>query len=102
MARVVYSKRFIAAHAGTTETYTVPDGYVAVLKWITHFNSHIVLSASSQAFLSPSACTIWQQEIGPQASAQTEIRVVLEAGEEVQVIPGATCDVTISGYLLST
>lgn len=108
MARV-FSTAFIKAHGGATPSYTVPDGYIAVIRSITITNTNpLGIPESGSVYLGHSSCTIYQctmsTTLDPLAdqSKTIEVRVVVEATDTINVTAGSDIDITVSGYLLST
>lgn len=107
MARV-YSTSFIRSHGGAGGDYAVPDGYVAVIRWVTGFNASDIEPEVGQVVLGHSSCTVWYVEFNPTGLGSAyfyqsdELRVVVEAEDHILVMNGPDVDVTVSGYLLST
>jgi hypothetical protein len=107
MAAPVYSTRFIQAHGlSGTAAYSVPNGYVAIVRDVDSFigtpaglNSLYLHGALGQA--------IWWTEatVGQSQYASWRGRQVYFEGEDIEVEAdvGITdgYDVTVSGYLLT-
>ena len=107
MARV-YSTNFAHMHGGVTQTYTVPDGFIAVIRCITSFNASIGIPEQAQVVLGHSSVTIYQKTLSPYLPTSltyydcTEMRVVVEATDVITVYGDGDIDMTVSGYLLTT
>lgn len=107
MATPVYSTSFLRSHGGAGGIYTVPAGYLAVIRCITAVNTGPDLPEHGQVFLGHSSCTIWSAVLSPFLpsspgnSATINLRVVVESTDTIQVNNGPDVDVTVSGYLLS-
>lgn len=103
MASNVYSTRFIGVSlgTGTTATYTVPTGYVAVIRDISA-TATTTGSTNAEVFVN-GAFTIWNS--GPITNGSTLVwsgRQVLNAGDVLSVhAVGATTQFMVSGYLLT-
>ena len=104
MARPPYSTRFLAVQGlSTSASYTVPDGFTAVVRCITVFHG-VQPDAIRTEFLAPVPVTIAvYSDVGVSAGgAQLDLRVVLNPGEVLEALSiGGNTDVTVSGYLLS-
>lgn len=94
-------------HGGVTAAYTVPDGYVAVIRNITAVNTNGVgIPEYGQVYLGHSSCTIFLATISPFLPSSgtqqitLEYRVVVEATDTINVQGGADVDMTVNGYLL--
>lgn len=104
----VYSTAFIKSHGGAGGSYTVPDGFIAIVRCVTGFNASVGLPEDAQVFLGHSSVTIWQYTLTPYDPsspgfyATDELRVVVEATDTINVSSGLDVDMTVSGYLLST
>lgn len=102
----VYSTSFIRAH-GSNESFTVPDGFLAVVRSVTAFNSDGVLPLSFNCYLGHSSCTFVAATLSPLLPsspgyyASFDLRVVVEATDTIQANVPSAVDVTVSGYLLS-
>lgn len=103
----VYSVRFLQEHGLTsTATYTVPDGFVAILR---DLDSYIGTPAGTNGLYleGDAGQAIWWSEatIGQSQYASWRGRQVLNAGETFSVRADVgsldAYDVTVSGYLLS-
>jgi hypothetical protein len=102
----VYSTRFIALDASAAENayYTVPDGYVAVIRDVTCYVSPGAGNSCYVGLITPLAGIL---NVGGQADAivteTLQCRVVLNAGDEIQatVIADEGCSILVSGYLLA-
>lgn len=104
MAQSVYSTRFILAPAleGLAD-YTVPDGFVAVIREV-DASIGATVSAFEVSLVVPGPVTAWlvSQAGSDGASFQFTGRVVVLAGESFAVrTDGAALDVICCGYLLS-
>lgn len=102
----VYSVRFfedVGLSPGSYLAYTVPDGYVAILRDIDAYSSAGVSDAEIyvEGHLGQ---TIFYGNVAAtsKSNAQWRGRQVLQAGETITITVGASTDwdVTISGYLL--
>jgi hypothetical protein len=106
----VYSTAFIKSHGGAVESYTVPDGFIAVIRCITAVNTNLFgVPENAQVVLGHSSITIYERTIsalfsGPGIQSDIlELRVVVEATDTIQTPNnGADVDMTVSGYLLAT
>lgn len=106
----VYSTAFLKSHGGANALYTVPDGFIAVIRCITAVNTNPVgLPENAQVYLGHSSCTIFEQTISPVfggagiQSSIVDMRVVVEATDTMVIDNnGADIDMTVSGYLLTT
>lgn len=103
----VYSTSFIRSHGGAGGSYTVPDGYLAVIRCVTGFSAADFSPEIGQVVLGHSSCTVWYNEFNPVSSGPyafyrtDDLRVVVEAGDTINVTNGTDVDVTVSGYLLT-
>jgi len=108
LAASVYSTRFVNAQlTGTNTTYfTVPAGYVAVVRtmtagWSAPANGQGIV----QVLLNGANSYVWVAPIGASeiASALWNGRLVLPAGEIIRAANTGTATVrlTVSGYLLT-
>lgn len=100
----VYSTRFIglAVTAGESAYYTVPEGYVAVVRDISILPTASGLTSAQVAI---NGVTRFFQVVSATSgvSLHQEMRAVLNPGEELVFdCAGANCYVCISGYLLSS
>lgn len=80
-----------------------------MIRCVTAVNTNFVtLPEGFSVYLGHSSCTIIETTLSnvlPSAPGQyvsQEMRVVVEAGDTINVINDADVDVTVSGYLLST
>jgi hypothetical protein len=100
----VYSTRFIGQNVspGSPALYDVPTGYVAVIRDITLVPQASGLTAA-QGIISGIA-VFYEVTSGTVAVGQYWTgRVVLTPGETLEFnVAGAACNVTVSGYLLTT
>lgn len=101
MPRPLYSVRFAAQHAGASGTITVPAGFRAVLRDVSAFNADAVDTNDLQLVDGESGCTIYQRTLGLQEWINDELRIVINEGQTVSVLPGFEVDVVVSGYLLA-
>lgn len=108
MAGVVYSTQFCAVLSTSTLTavYTVPAGFVAVVRTMTYAWSSLARTAGiAQVLNGNNAGRVWVVHIAAseQSSDLWNGRLVLPAGDKLQVNTTATGTVffTASGYLLS-
>jgi hypothetical protein len=99
----VYSARFIAVQGLVgTETYTVPPGYVAVVRQVNLYNGGGISVTTA----------IWHGSVGQTlalwASSLTASDAffvgaqVFYAGETFDITTNGAWDATVSGYLLTT
>jgi hypothetical protein len=101
----VYTITFIAAKGLTSSTsYTVPSGYVAVVRDIQAYGS--VTAAASVTVEGPSGEAIYYFSLGinGQGADYRTIRVAFTAGQVINAVarvgPVDAMDVTVTGYLL--
>jgi hypothetical protein len=97
----VYSKRFLAlsSQAGYG-AYTVPPGYVAVVKWVA-INNHG--TAAANATLEQLGTTIWSASVpGNNGQVMQHLFLVYASGELMRMwLAQATMSGTATGYLLA-
>lgn len=102
----VYSTLFIAVHAGAAGSYRVPEGYRAVVRWVTAFNGSTFAPETAALVKHAEAATIYQRLLEPTPDRNqgfydsTELRVVLNETDEIVTNNGSDIDMTVSGYLL--
>lgn len=108
MASFVYSTRFVKSALTNTNVtyYTVPTGYVAVVRTMTVAWTALARSAGVfQILLNGANSWVWVGAIGAseQSSAVWNGRLVLPAGELIRAAATATGTIhfTASGYLLT-
>lgn len=99
MARV-YSTSFFFLHHGTSSHYFPPADKLAIVRWVTIFNSDAIVNATFHLLELTSLATILQRSVGPVTSQSEELRVVLPAGADLTIANDPTIDCTVSGYLL--
>lgn len=103
----IYSTSFIKSHGGAGGEYTVPEGFVAVVRCITAINTQVLAPEGYSVFLGHSSCTIANDTLDPAFSGSPgwgvvhDLRVVVEATDTIHVNNDPDVDVTVSGYLLS-
>jgi hypothetical protein len=97
----VYSVRLAAQHSGTHGSFTVPVGYRCVIRDVCCFNADPLSTNDAQLVHVESDCTVFQRTLGPQEWTNDEMRLVVEEGETVNVLPGFDVDMYVSGYYLS-
>lgn len=104
----IYSTAFLKSHGGAGGSYTVPDGFVAVIRSITAVNTmFLTIPEPFSVYLGDSSCTIVEWTLSnllptsPGQSVNWQGRVVVEAHDTINVTNGPDVDVTVSGYLLS-
>lgn len=103
----VYSTQFALMHGGASVVYTVPAGYIAVIRSVTAFNASPVVPEDGHVYLGDSSVTIYQRTLStflpssPGYYDAQELRVVVDAGDRIHVEGGPDVDVSVSGYLLS-
>jgi len=107
VAQTVYSTRFVKAAltASNTTYYTVPTGYVAVVRTMTLAWSSLARTGGvGQVLLNGANSFVWIVPIAGSelASANWDGRLVLPAGELIRAATTATgvVHLTVSGYLL--
>lgn len=106
MARAVYSTQFLAASTNDSQSfdYTVPDGYVAVVRDL-QVRLDEQSSGACYVYITPSDATILQVTSGSEGGAQKQWSggVVLNAGDVLVALfsTSAFASVVASGYLLS-
>jgi len=104
MARAIYSTRFIASSGlSGTASYTVPPGFVAVIRSWTIFHG-VELSGIEATLQGPNPVKIAvYQDVGASAASDEWTgRTVLYAGESMSVtVEAGNVDTTVSGYLLT-
>lgn len=102
----VYSTRFLSVHGvGPVAEYTVPSGFVAILRDLDAFKTGTDESAVADMVNASAGVAIWLGHFSGTASwISWRGRQVIPAGETVEVSATGTTDVsiTVSGYLLST
>lgn len=108
MAGVVYSTRFVNVSPASTNTvyYTVPAGFVAVVRCMTFgFSEGARINGIATVLLSAANSRIWTSSVtaATTGSAVWEGRLVLPAGETIRAAYTGSAGqwLTISGYLLS-
>lgn len=103
----VYSTSFLRSHGGAGGLYTVPDGFIAVVRNVTAFNSDGVIPQSFNVYLGHSSCTFVAATLSPLLPSSPgyystwELRVVVETTDTINVSNDPGVDVTVNGYLLS-
>jgi hypothetical protein len=108
MAGVVYSTRFVSVAPAATNTlyYTVPTGFVAVVRSMTFgYAEPARANGVMTVLLAPANSRVWVvlATASTAGSAVWEGRLVLPAGETLRAAYTGTPGqwLTISGYLLS-
>jgi hypothetical protein len=108
MAGVVYSTRFVSVAPASTNTvyYTVPAGFVAVVRTMTFaYAEPARANGVATVLLAAANSRIWivQATASTVGSAVWSGRLVLPAGETLRAAYTGTTGqwLTISGYLLS-
>lgn len=107
MPRAVYSTRFLATAGDPIATveYTVPDGFVAVVRDVTGYAVNGGTGGIT-VWLSIEGWVLWHLPAPPSVPTTytQSMRVVLQAGETLTAQGGytATSSVLVSGYLLSS
>lgn len=105
MARNVYSHLFFeAAGSPINESYTVPDGYVAVIRDICAIAVPNDAGATFDIGVTPSGTAIFfYQGPGQGLYVHQELRAVVNTGDTIVLTATAetTVQVRVSGYLLS-
>jgi hypothetical protein len=108
MAGVVYSTRFVSVAPASTNTvyYTVPAGFVAVVRTMTFGYAEPARSSGiATVLLAAANSRIWVVLVAASTagSAEWNGRLVLPAGETLRAAYTGTPGqwLTISGYLLS-
>lgn len=103
MARQIYSTRFIVLHGGSDASYTVPEGFVAVVRDVDTYSSSLI--GFSQVFLQGSAGQAmweWSSGVGQASYGSWRGRQVIFGLETFSIhVEGVACDATVSGYLLT-
>lgn len=106
MARAVYSTRFIGFESAVnaTDSYTVPSGFVAVIRDITAFLASSAVTLA-QVFIEEPNCVLLDATgsgLTP-TIAQWTGRTVCNEGEHIEAVidAAAACSIAVSGYLLS-
>jgi fermentation-respiration switch protein FrsA (DUF1100 family) len=99
--RNVYSKRLLSSHGGAGDSQSPPAGTVWLVRGLTAFNASAILPETAQLILSSSSITLWQVTMAPETVETPALRVVVNAGETLQIVSGADIDMTVSGYQLS-
>jgi hypothetical protein len=105
MARPIYSTRFFQISGLTgTHPYTVPAGFVAVVRDLDAF-ADPTISGSDLFFQGVATQTIWWNNfpVDQRSYGSFRGRQVFNPGETWFVtVDGDPVDVTVSGYLLTT
>ena len=98
----VYSTRLLVCHnLVEVATYTVPDGFIAVVRDIDSYASAGLLEIAVTVFGNLSQIIDWWViDTGTSIIHQWRGRQVLYAGEQLQVLTTGPTDITISGYEL--
>lgn len=102
----VYSHRFFAAGPNAAATYTVPAGYVAVVRGLTIHNDdtsslqHCFLTLQPGAIKVVYAIEPVQQFASANISRAIDLRLVVNAGEQLVLETSANVFATVSGFLL--
>lgn len=114
MARPVYSTSFVSvpsASGGPFDAYTVPLGYIAVVKQMSIVWGDVVASGLDAWFQKDDLTKIWRYAYAFTPSTPSNFggvsawwgMHVLTEGQILQVQTAAgTCDFAASGYLLTT
>lgn len=103
----VYSHSMIKSHAGAAAVFECPEGYRAVVRCVTIFNSDLVNSGTGHLIHSPSLCTILQWVVAPPAaivgaeSVNQLLHFVFDWPDYIYIDNDPTVDMTVSGYLLT-
>lgn len=108
MTTPVYSTQFFAQGPSTTTNYTVPTPGTVVLRWLTAVNNDTGGVHSYTLQLINPTIPIIQDNVSANSftavlvSVMRELRVVIRAGQTVQLVTGASMYCTVSGYLFTT
>lgn len=99
----VYSTRFIAVQGLVgAEVFTVPVGYVAVVRDINLYNGGgITVTTAIWHGSAGQALALWSSSASASDAFFTG-RQVFYAGETFDITTNGAWDVTVSGYLLAT
>ena len=97
----VYSTSFFFLHHATSTHYFVPAGMLAIIRWITAFNSNAITPATFHLLEQNSLATIDQQVVGPVTTYSAEFRVVLPELAQLTIANDPTIDCSFSVYLLT-
>lgn len=101
----VYSTPFIQEHAlSSSVTYTVPDGYVAIVRDVdVYIDGEIIATTYYLVDDATDGTFAWTESPseGNPGLYSWRGRQVFEPGTSFTFNSGGTCDVRISGYLLS-
>lgn len=103
----VYSTRFILANLATsaTDSYTVPDGFVAVLVCVSVGLSGSTEGHCNVAIANGAGVFVFAEVVSAASAGSGELnwvgRQVLYAAEDLAVQAVSACTVAASGYLLS-
>ncbi len=103
MSRPVYSTRLLGAVGLVgTLSYTVPAGFVAVIRDLDAYNGGGI-TVTNITLHGSGGQTIWQDDSTTLSrNSAWRGRQVIFAGETFDVHTTGAWDVTVSGYLLST
>lgn len=108
MAQPVYSSSFFAGATedGTLDAYTVPAGFIAIIRFVTIFNfsgSTVTVDIDFAGSGSRTGVILYQEVPSGAPSVDWDGRLVLAPGDVVRITNStASTVVSISGYLLST
>ncbi len=103
----VYSTRFLAYHdfsISAPATYTVPTGFVLVLRDIDLYNGDVLGNTAFVQFSSTPAVVFFQASWGVNELGWRPWRgrQIFYAGESFTAVANRACDILASGYLLSS
>lgn len=106
MPRAVYSTRFLAFSTTSTEeeTYTVPSGFVAVLRDVDVYHQGGAADGWSVQLVDPLCYLMTGGDTGSAGLAQWSGRQIFNAGEQLQgtlYSAGDLASMMASGYLLA-
>jgi|SRR5215472_1246331 len=103
----IYSTRFIRALGATTGTYTVPAGKTAIVRSVQFVNGGGAAAQFTILSGNPANVYAFNGYVPPLASPNNnnnlflDLRLVLTAGDILNVGIPASCYATVSGYLFT-
>jgi|HubBroStandDraft_1064217.scaffolds.fasta_scaffold138970_3 hypothetical protein len=100
----IYSTRFIrgTVDLDSLPSYTVPDGYVAVVRQITAYDGDNILDDYIQLVHSDGTIlAAYNAPAGEAGNWAQEFRIVVEDGASIGWSVQGTWDVYVGGYLLA-
>lgn len=105
MSAPIFSTRFIAQPGPASATYTVPAGHTAVVRSIVAWSAHSsaavlsILLEPAGVYLVVQNLPAWAAPLPDHATYVWDVRVPLQAGEQIVANPPADAYCIVSGYL---